>query len=336
MAARRTARAQDRLSESGPASQTPDPHAPRVSKSERNALLFANVASRQGAMDLAPALEVLREGGVRVLDERPPDVRQLGAWILDHRGAADLVVIGGGDGTLNAAAEALVEAGLPLGILPLGTANDLARTLEIPLNLIDASRAIAAGRTHRIDLGRVNGKHFFNVASLGLSVHVARELGVEIKRRWGVLGYPLTLWRALGQHQSFRAQIRCNAMRARVRTIQISVGNGRHYGGGMTIAADAAIDDGMLDIVSVAPQGLLELIVNLPAFRWGKHEKAPRMVRHWRCSEIEIRTVRSMPINTDGEVTTATPATIVVVPKAIEVYVPQTFTASRGGPHAAG
>ena len=73
MAARRTARAQDRLSESGPASQTPDPHAPRVSKSERNALLFANVASRQGAMDLAPALEVLREGGVRVLDERPPE-----------------------------------------------------------------------------------------------------------------------------------------------------------------------------------------------------------------------------------------------------------------------
>ena len=336
MADRGTARAQDRLSEAAPASRARDARAPRVSTSERKALLFANVASRQGAMDLAPALEVLREGGVRVLEERPPDVRQLGAWILNHRGAADLVIVGGGDGTLNAAAEALVEAGLPLGILPLGTANDLARTLEIPLNPIGASQVIAEGGTHRIDLGRVNGKHFFNVASLGLSVHVARELGVEIKRRWGVLGYPLTLWRALGQHQSFRAQIRCNAMRARVRTIQISVGNGRHYGGGMTIAADATIDDGMLDIVSVAPQGLLELIVNLPAFRWGKHERAPRMVRHWRCCEIEIRTVRSMPINTDGEVTTATPATIVVVPKAIEVYVPQSFTGSRGGPHAAG
>ena len=307
MAGRGTARAQDRLSEAAPASRARDARAPRVSTSERKALLFANVASRQGAMDLAPALEVLREGGVRVLEERPPDVRQLGAWILDHRGAADLVIVGGGDGTLNAAAEALVEAGLPLGILPLGTANDLARTLEIPLNPIGASQVIAEGGTHRIDLGRVNGKHFFNVASL-----------------------------ALGQHQSFRAQIRCNAMPARVRTIQISVGNGRHYGGGMTIAADAAIDDGMLDVVSVAPQGLLELIVNLPAFRWGKHERAPRMVRHWRCCEIEIRTVRSMPINTDGEVTTATPATIVVVPKAIQVYVPRTFTASRGGPHATG
>jgi diacylglycerol kinase (ATP) len=334
MAGRGTTR--DRLSEAGPAARARDATAQRANRSERKALLFANVASRQGAMDLAPALEVLRAGGVRVLEQPPPDVGQLGAWILDHRGAADLVVIGGGDGTLNAAAQALVEAGLPLGILPLGTANDLARTLGIPLDPIGASRVIADGATHRIDLGRVNGKHFFNVASLGLSVHVARELGVEIKRRWGVLGYPLTLWRALGQDQSFRAEIHCNAMRTRVRTIQISVGNGRHYGGGMTIAADAAIDDGMLDVVSVAPQGLLELIVNLPAFRWGKHERAPRMVRHWRCCEIEIRTVRSMPINTDGEVTTATPAKFVVVPKAIEVYVPETFSASRGGHDAAG
>jgi diacylglycerol kinase (ATP) len=287
-------------------------------------------------MDLAPALEVLREGGVHVLEERPPDVRQLGAWILDHRGVADLVIIGGGDGTLNAAAEALVEAGLPLGVLPLGTANDLARTLEIPADPITASRVIADGATHRIDVGRVNGKHFFNVASLGLSVHVARELGVEVKRRWGVLGYPLTVWRALGQHQWFRAEIRCNGQRARVRSIQISIGNGRHYGGGMTIAADAQIDDGMLDVVNVAPQGLLELIVNLPAFRWGRHDRAPRMVRHWRCCEIEIRTAQPMPINTDGEVTTQTPATIVVVPQAIEVHVPQSFLASRRTDHAAG
>ena len=334
MAGGGTARAQDRLSEAGGPSRVPDP--PRVSRSERQALLFANVASRQGAMDLAPALEVLREGGVHVLEERPPDVRQLGAWILDHRGVADLVIIGGGDGTLNAAAEALVEAGLPLGVLPLGTANDLARTLEIPADPIAASRVIVDGETHRIDVGCVNGKHFFNVASLGLSVHVARELGVEVKRRWGVLGYPLTVWRALGQHQWFRAEIRCNGQRARVRSIQISIGNGRHYGGGMTIAADAQIDDGMLDVVNVAPQGLLELIVNLPAFRWGRHDRAPRMVRHWRCCEIEIRTAQPMPINTDGEVTTQTPATIVVVPKAIEVHVPQSFLASRRTNHAAG
>jgi diacylglycerol kinase (ATP) len=335
MAVGGTARTEDGVSEPALVHPEQGRHAPRVITPERKALLFANVASRQGAIDLAPALEVLRAGGVCVLEERPPDVRQLGAWILEHRSAADLVIIGGGDGTLNAAAEALVEAGLPLGILPLGTANDLARTLEIPSSVIEASRVIVEGRTHRIDLGRVNGKHFFNVASMGLSVHVARQLGVDIKRRWGVLGYPLTVWRALGRERSFRAEIRCDGMATRVRTMQISVGNGRHYGGGMTIAADAAIDDGVLDVVSVAPQGLLELLVNLPALRWGWYERAQR-VRHWRCGDIEIRTVRSLPINTDGEVTTRTPANIVVVPQALCVHVPQSFVDRRGTDHAPG
>ncbi len=327
-----TARTQDRVSTAASAALAP---AGRASKSERTALLFANVASRQGEIDLAPALEALREGGVRVLRDGPPDVRQIGGWILERRSEADLVIIGGGDGTLNAAADALVEARLPLGILPLGTANDLARTLEIPTSLIEASRVIAAGQTRHIDLGCINGKHFFNVASVGLSVHVARELDVDVKRRWGVLGYPLTLWRALGQRHSFRAELRCNGTRVRVQTMQISVGNGRYYGGGMTIAADAAIDDGMLDVVSLAPQGALELVFNLPALRWGWHDR-PAQVSHWRCREIEIRTVQPLPVNTDGEVTTRTPGTIVVVPKALAVCVPQNFLEGREGENAEG
>jgi diacylglycerol kinase (ATP) len=332
MAGGRTARAQERLST--PAAPRPD-QAPAASAGERTALLFTNVASRQGATDLAPGLEVLRDGGVRVLEESPPDVRELGAWIRAHRGAVDLVIIGGGDGTLNAAVDALVDTELPLGILPLGTANDLARTLEIPTSPVDAGRVIAQGGTHRIDLGRVNARHFFNVASIGLSVEVARQLDGDVKRRWGVLGYPLTLWRALGRHRSFRAEISCDGLRARVRTMQISIGNGRYYGGGMTIAADAAIDDGMLDVVSLAPQGLLELILNLPALRWGRHERAEQ-VRHWRCREVEIRTHRSLPVNTDGEVTTHTPAKVVVVPKALSVYVPASFLERRGTHHAQG
>jgi len=87
--------------------------------------------------------------------------------------------------------------------------------------------------------------------------------------------------------------------------------------------------------VSVAPQGLLELLVNLPSFRWGWHERAER-VRHWRAREIDIGTIRPLAINTDGEVTTRTPAKIVVVPKAIAVYVPQTSIGSPGADHAAG
>jgi diacylglycerol kinase (ATP) len=303
--------------------------------SQRTALLFANVASRQGATDLAPAIETLQAGGVRILDQRPPDIQRLGTWIVEHRSEVDLVIIGGGDGTLNAAADALIETGLPLGILPLGTANDLARTLGIPADPVAAARVIAEERVYRIDLGRVNGKHFFNVASLGLSVRLAQELDVDVKRRWGVLGYPITLLRTIEAHRSFRAEIRCDGRPIRVRAMQISVGNGRHYGGGMTIAADAAIDDGALDLVSVAPQGLWGLIVNLPTLRWGWHEK-PGQIRHWRCRELEIRTVRPVPINTDGEVTTHTPARMDVIPGAIPVFVPQTFLNNRRADHVAG
>jgi diacylglycerol kinase (ATP) len=292
---------------------------------ERTALLFTNTGSRQGAVDLAPAIEALIAGGVRLLDERPPEVERLGSWVAEHRREVDLVIIGGGDGTLNAAADALIETGLPLGILPLGTANDLARTLGIPADLVAASQVIAAGRTRRIDLGRVNGKHFFNVASLGLSVQVARELDADLKRRWGVLGYAFIVWRAIRGRRAFRARIRCDHARMRVQAMQISVGNGRHYGGGMTIAADAAIDDGALDLVSVAPQGLWRLIRNVPALRWGWHEWADR-IRHRRCREIEIHTTRPIPINTDGELTTQTPAQIMVVPKAVSVFVPSVFS----------
>ena len=90
----------------------------------------------------------------------------------------------------------------------------------------------------------------------------------------------------------------------------------------MTIAADAAIDDGMLDLVSLAPHGLAGADLSSAAIALGHAPADQRMVRHWRGCEIEIHTVRPMPINTDGEVTTQTPATISVVPKAIAVYVP--------------
>jgi diacylglycerol kinase family enzyme len=88
----------------------------------------------------------------------------------------------------------------------------------------------------------------------------------------------------------------------------------------MTVAADATIDDGMLDLVSLAPRGFWGLILTSPLLRWGHHDD-PR-VRHWRGTEIEIHTHRPMPINTDGELTTETPARIEVDPKAITVFTP--------------
>lgn len=285
---------------------------------ERTALVLINRNSRSGNADLEPALDVLRAGGLALVDLSGHDPRTLAEAFAAHPDA-ELVIVGGGDGTLNAAADGVIACGLPLGILPLGTANDLARTLGLPTDLDAAARIILAGRRHQIDLGRVNGKPFFNVASMGLSIDVARAMTGETKRRWGVLGYLIAFWRASRRRRSFRADIRCDQEHRRVHSIQIWVGNGRHFGGGMTVAADAAIDDGQLDLVSLAPRRFWHLILTSPLLRWGHHRD--ERVRHWRGTEIEIHTHRPMPVNTDGEVTTQTPARIEVVPKAITVFV---------------
>jgi YegS/Rv2252/BmrU family lipid kinase len=286
----------------------------------RGALVLINRKSRQGDADLRPALALLHRAGLELIEVIADDHRHLRQAVAEHRDAVGRILVGGGDGTLNAVAEALVETGLPLGILPLGTANDLARTLGLPSDAAAAAAVIAKGRTRRIDLGCVNGKYFFNVASLGLSTQVARELSRETKRRWGVLGYPLALWRAARKRRSFRADIRCDQERRRLHSIQIWVGNGRHFGGGMTVVADARIDDGMLDLVSLAPRGFWRLLLSLPQLLAGRHPD--QRLRHARGKEIEIHTRRPMPINTDGEVTTRTPAQLRVVPGAISVYVP--------------
>jgi diacylglycerol kinase (ATP) len=230
-------------------------------------------------------------------------------------------VLGGGDGTLNSAAPALIETGLPLGILPLGTANDLARTLEIPLDLAEAAQVIVDGEIRRIDLGEVNGKPFFNVASIGLSVGITRELTHDVKQRWGKLGYAVATVRALSRMRPFLAEIRSGSEVHKVRTLQISVGNGRHYGGGMTVEEDAEIDDGCLNLYSLEFDRLWKLALVYPAFRKGRHGMWQE-VRTMSCDEVEIRTRRPRPVNTDGEITTETPAQFRVLRQTISVFAP--------------
>jgi YegS/Rv2252/BmrU family lipid kinase len=233
----------------------------------------------------------------------------------------DLVILGGGDGTLNAAAPALIDTGLPMGILPLGTANDLARTLDIPSDLTEAARIIANGHVRRIDLGEVNGIPFFNVASLGLTTTIARELSADMKSRWGTLGYVLATVGAVSRMRPFLAELSIDGKTRAVRSVQIAVGNGRYYGGGLTVAETAAIDDGRLDVYSLESERLWKLALVYPAFRKGR-QGLWNEVRTASCAEVEITTRRPRPINTDGEITTKTPARFRVLPRAISVLAP--------------
>jgi YegS/Rv2252/BmrU family lipid kinase len=290
----------------------------------RRVLLIVNRKSRTGAEQLEAAEACLRAQGLEVIALGVDAPREIPKAIQARASEIHLVALGGGDGTLNVACEAILDARLPFAILPLGTANDLARTLGIPFKLEDACAVAAKGLKYRIDLGRANGKYFFNVASIGLSVAVARSIDSATKRRWGPAGYALTVMSTLGKQRPFRARIRCDGRLLVVHAIQVAVGNGRHYGGGMTVAADAAIDDNLLHLYSISPLSLMRLLLLAPALRTGWQGRFEGV--HRLCgTRIDIDTRRPFPVSTDGEVTTQTPVQFEVVPAAIEVMVPPEY-----------
>ena len=287
----------------------------------RRALLIVNAQSRNGESQLETAVERLEAHGIAPVHLECGRREDLSPLIVENANDVDCAIVGGGDGTLNAAAFGVIEAGLPLGILPLGTANDLARTLDIPSDLDGAAKVIAEGRTRNIDLGIVNGQPFFNVASIGLSAELAQQLTTEIKRRFGRLGYGLVAMKVLVQARPFRATIVSETETARVRTLQIAVGNGRFYGGGNAVEKDAAIDDQNLDLYSLELERAWKLALMARSFRYGEHG-AWSEVRAIRAKEFDIRTRRPRPVNADGEIVTQTPAHFSIKPRAVRVFAP--------------
>ena len=235
------------------------------------ALALVNFNSRRGAEEGAAALDALRDGGVSLVqaETRGPD--GIGAAIRAHRDQVDLVVLGGGDGTMNAAAEALLETQLPFAVLPLGTANDLARVLGIPADPMAAARIVLQGRRNRIDLGRANDRLFFNIATIGLSARLARAIDKQTKKRFGALAYPLTAFR-IGLGRPFHATITSDQGNLELDAIQIAVGNGRYHGGGIVVHEAAAIDDRLLHLYALAPQSIGSLLAKLPWLLRGRHD----------------------------------------------------------------
>jgi diacylglycerol kinase (ATP) len=286
----------------------------------RRALLIGNPRSRRGG-ELGQVRNLLEASGITVIEGKTESRNDLTPLVIEHAGRVDCVAVAGGDGTMNAVADGLLQTGLPLGILPMGTANDLARTLHIPPDLQGAVAVIAAGKWKPIDLGEVNDHAFFNVASIGLATDLAEKLTPERKRRFGRLAYALTALHVLFTARPFRAAIVTKGGMTRVKTLQIAVGNGRYYGGGMAVEADARIDDGTLDLYSLELKRVWKLAMMARSFRAGSHGLWQE-VRTERCVAFEIRTRRPRPVNTDGELMTFTPARFVVRPKAISVFVP--------------
>lgn len=285
------------------------------------ALLLVNPNSRRGKASLPKVRSLLEQANIRYI-ERPADTRETTSETITNRAQEiDCVIVGGGDGSLNAAAPGLLQTKLPLGVLPLGTANDFARTVGLPLDLEAAVAVIANGKTAPIDLGMANEHPFFNVASIGFSADLAMSLTEEAKKRWGKLGYAIVAARLLAGSRLFTAELEHDGRIEELRSFQVAVGNGRFYGGGMAVHADATAQDGMLDFYSLEVGHWWKLLTLLPSLRKGT-QGSWNDVRSFSTKDLIIRTSKARAVNLDGELKTETPVHFSIIEKAVSVFVP--------------
>lgn len=305
-------------------------------KSARDAdsiALVINAGARLAATGPELAVDTLKKAGLPVSSVHHVLSGDELAGTLERVADAghDLVVVGGGDGTVSYAAGRFAGTGTVLGVLPLGTANDLARTLEIPNTLAAACAALADGKVVDIDLGRANGQPFLNVASVGLSVGVTETLSPRLKRRLGPLAYGVAAVRAYARHKPFRARLEFpegdHETLELENLLQVAVGNGRHYGGGNAVSPTAGIDDHILDVYAIPGAPLREHVRIARLLKDGSFVERDG-VYHLTSRQVRLVTEPPMPVNLDGEIATATPAEFTIDRNAVHVVVPQESSAA--------
>lgn len=276
------------------------------------AQLVLNIRSRRGREAAPLVREALHRAGIEVIED---------GWPADIAPEADCIVGAGGDGTLIGAIESAIARGLPLGIVPLGTFNELARTLGVPLDVEAAVRTIAVRRERAIDVARVNGTYFVNEASIGISSRLTQLQTPELKKRFGALGVIGTAFQAFRHARPIHVEVEHDGGCERLRTVQLTIANSHRFGGLVNVE-DASIDDGWLDLYSVDIRSLRQAFSVARAVLSGKRAQADGL-RTIRARRFTLRTRHAHRITADGEPAGTTPARFELLPKALRVYVPQ-------------
>lgn len=273
----------------------------------KRVLFLTNPGSARGSDDPSSVRRVLEQHGIASEHYELKPETDIGALIRSSADKAEAVIIGGGDGTLNSALPALMETGLPLGVIPLGTANDFARGIGVPLDPVEAAHLICRAHIEAIHVGEVNGRPFVNVANIGLGEQVRRETSGALKKIWGFMSYAMALFSAYRKQAPFVAEIVNGHQQASLQCIQITVGNGRFYGGGTCVATDADVRQPGLIVNIIKPAGFFRLLRIGPAIRRGELDGVPEVIR-LDGDHFSITTTPAQGINADGEAVNHTPA----------------------------
>jgi YegS/Rv2252/BmrU family lipid kinase len=232
----------------------------------------------------------------------------------------DLLILGGGDGTVSGLVDLMVGHDVILGVLPLGTANSFARTLGIPLTIEGAVEVIRTGKPRRIDLGMIDGDYFANCAAMGISPKIAETVPHGLKKILGKVGY--LSWAAYQylRFRPFTLIVGEGPTAVKIRVVEVRISNGPYHGGTELVDA-AAVDSGEIVVQAVMGHVKRRLVQNWVSsvFRLqSRHEK----VRDFRGKSLKINTIPPLPISIDGEVLARTPVTAKVAAGIIRVMAP--------------
>jgi diacylglycerol kinase (ATP) len=252
-----------------------------------------------------------------------------------------LLIVAGGDGTINDAVNGLGKAGFPegvtLGILPAGTGNDLAATLCIPDDPDEAEDVIRQGRVRTLDVARVRSegieeRFFINVATGGLGAEISDANEGELKKRWGKLSYLRASLEVAKDFDIKELDLYLDGELHRVQAVNVVVGNCRYAGGGWLAAPNANPEDGLLDVVIIEKLGLTDLLQLAPASMARADYLGKEGVFSARAKEILVETQPpGLDFTVDGEVVGDEPARFSVVPGALKVIVGPDYVAEPDG-----
>lgn len=211
----------------------------------------------------------------------------------------DLMVVAGGDGTINYVVNRMKDKGLdiPLGIIPSGTANDFARALGMSRKPLKAASQIASGMLDRVDYGRVNGLCFVNVFSFGLFTTTSQHTPDKRKRQIGQLAYIIEGLKELWRVHAVPLEIDVAGETFDMRSLMVLIFNGE-TAGGFHLARESTVRDGLLDCIMLEKRNIVLSSIDMVRYLLGG---SPKTVRHWRVPSIDIRSTLDEPTDVDGQ-----------------------------------
>lgn len=254
--------------------------------------------------------ELRRRGCCLYATQKMGDAARLTREAIEE--GAQIVVAAGGDGTLGEVVGAIIESGeaVTVGVLPMGTGNDFARTLGVWGQPKQALDAIFEGNTRRVDVGQIEcegiAQFFVNVAGSGFDALVAKRINEwghrpALRHARGVGAYLLAVAREMTTFRSFDLALELDGERIETGAVLVAVANAKSYGGGMLVCPHARLDDGLFDVCVIQSVSRTQFLRAFPGVFAGKHVSHPRVMMR-RCRSIRIESEQNIPILADGEI----------------------------------